>query len=78
MRIRIVGLEEEIAEDLEGGRGSNGAITDDQIEAIFQTARSNGISKGEMEQKVMQKYGVAITALSSDQGEGLMHMLGEN
>ena len=78
MRIRIEGLQEQIAEDLEGGRGRNGAITDDQVKAILQTARDNGISKGEMEQRVMQKYGVAITALSFDQGEGLMHTLGEN
>ena len=78
MRIRIAGLEEEVAEDLEGGDGRNGAITDDQVRTIFRAARRNGISKRETEQRVMQTYGVAITALSSDQGEGLIHMLGEN
>jgi len=79
MRIRIVDLQEPAGEVLEkDGHSDNGAITDDQVKVILRTARSRGISKGEMEQRVMEEYGVAITALSFDQGEGLIHTLGEN
>lgn len=61
----------EMNSEKEGGK-DNGAITEQQINAIFRIGEGKGIVKEVVEQKAMEEYGVAITALSFQQGAELI------